>query len=99
MVARLTVRFGPHDGPSWPPPRPVADGLLYRLCLAGREPAELLTRTQREDLVHQLHCLGWTVDEIAAHTRMTVYTTGRILDRLGLPMVPAEPAVDIPAGA
>jgi hypothetical protein len=62
----------------------VTDAHLYRECLAGREPAELLRQSYREELVIELHRLGWTVVEIATHTLMTTYVTGAIHDRLGL---------------
>ncbi|MEV0085237.1 hypothetical protein [Saccharopolyspora sp. NPDC050642] len=38
-----------------------------------------------------LHNLGWTDPQIAAHCRMTTYTTGRIRERLKLrPNDPTE---------
>lgn len=51
---------------------------------AGQLPAEALSTRDREDLVWQLHGLGWTDVEIAEHTSMTTYTTARIRTRLGL---------------
>lgn len=63
---------------------PIARERLYRACYRGDEPAELLSRADREDLVYDLWSKGWSDVEIAAHTRMTTYTTGRIRDRLGL---------------
>ena len=93
MATRLKVHFGTVKEPA----RPLTDEHLYRLCLSGREPAELLRPSYREELVHQLHGLGWTVVEIATHTRMTTYVTGLIHDRLGLRH--NQPASGIPAGA
>jgi hypothetical protein len=70
------------------PPRPDTSPLCRRhlraACWAGREPAESLEPADREQLVYELWALGWTDVEIAAHTRMSTYTTGRIRDRLGL---------------
>lgn len=94
MATRLRVHFGTAPVPG----RPLTDRHLFNLCVAGREPAELLDDRLREDLVHHLHCLGWTVVEIATHTRLSTYTAGRILTRLGLDHYPAPPA-DVPAGA
>jgi hypothetical protein len=53
-------------------------------CLAGLEPADALSRRDRERVVRRLWSEGWTDVEIAVHTRMTTYTTGRIRGRLGL---------------
>ena len=58
---------------------------LYERALAGDEPAEALDIDLRELLVSTLHERGWSDVQIAAHCRMTTYTTGRIRDRLGLP--------------
>ncbi|PXY27414.1 hypothetical protein [Prauserella muralis] len=70
------------------PPRPDTTTPSYRrvcdLCWAGQLPAELLLTKDRERLVTDLWAAGWTDLEIAVHTRMTTYTTGRIRDRLGL---------------
>ena len=57
---------------------------LYSRALAGRVPAEALTTRDRHLLVATLHRLGWTDTRIAAHTRMTTYTTTRIRAQLGL---------------
>lgn len=59
-------------------------GRLYRTCLAGRAPAEELPTYLRERLLARLHGDGWTDLDIAVHTRMTLYTTVRIRERLGL---------------
>lgn len=71
------------------PPRPDANprrrAVLLADCWAGRQPAEVLDTADRGHLVYDLCALGWTDVEIAAHTRMSTYTTGRIRDRLGLP--------------
>jgi hypothetical protein len=56
--------------------------LLWRACLEGREPAESLHWRDREDLVAGLVGNGWTDREIAALTRMSLYTTARIRHRL-----------------
>lgn len=64
--------------------------LHYREALAGREPAEALPTHVRHRLVAQLHGAGWTDVEIAAHTRMTTYTTARI--RAGLGLLPNRPS-------
>jgi hypothetical protein len=59
-------------------------GTLYQACLAGRLPAEELPTYLRARLVARLHSQGWTDLEVAVHTRMTLYTTVRIRERLGL---------------
>ena len=59
-------------------------GGTYRACMDGQLPAEELPAYLRARLLTQLHALGWTDLEIAVHTRMTLYTTARIRDRLGL---------------
>ncbi|WP_190824736.1 hypothetical protein [Saccharopolyspora pogona] len=64
--------------------QPCSSVSLWSACCRGEMPAEALLRRDREDLVWQLHQRGWTDTEIATHCRMTTYTTGRILDRLGL---------------
>lgn len=63
----------------------------YLAARNGTEPAEALTQRDRHRLVAELHRLGWTDAQIATHTRMTTYTTGRIREHLGLP------ALDRPA--
>lgn len=75
-----TVPFGV-DVPT--PPR--SEQQLWLRCCFGLEPAELLDTQDREDLVAELWGRGWTDTQIATHTRMTTYTTGRIRHRLQLP--------------
>lgn len=58
--------------------------LHYQAARLGREPAEALDPADRRRLVAELHGLGWADEAIAAHTRMTTYTTARIRDALGL---------------
>lgn len=58
--------------------------VVWRACCAGREPAESLDPRDREDLVASLVERGWTDLEIAVLTRMSMYTTARIRNRLGL---------------
>lgn len=77
------VLDGKWDTPPASPPQRLHPA-LYRLCLAGREPAESLPTAERSALVAELHGLRWTDQEIADHTRMTLYTTARIRARLGL---------------
>jgi hypothetical protein len=62
----------------------VSPKLLWRACLDGREPAESLPSALRERLVSILLGRGWSVVDIAEHTFMTTYTTGRIRDRVRL---------------
>lgn len=57
--------------------------LWLRAC-HGLEPAEALDPRDREDLVAELVVRGWSDVQIAEHTRMSTYTTGRIRDRLQL---------------
>lgn len=57
---------------------------LWPECWAGTEPAEALDTGERELLVAFLHEAGHTDLQIAARTRMTLYTTARIRDRIGL---------------
>lgn len=54
------------------------------MCLAGREPAESLPTKERELLVAELCTAGWTDQQIADHTHMTLYTAARIRARLEL---------------
>lgn len=64
--------------------KPGVQGRLYQECLNGRAPAEELPAYLRARLLTRLHGQGWTDLEIAVHTRMTLYTTARIRNRLGL---------------
>lgn len=67
------------------PPKPQSRARLLAACWAGQEPAELLDPRERELLLFELWQARWTDEEIAQHTRMTLYTTCRIRERLGLP--------------
>lgn len=58
--------------------------LRYQAARRGVEPAEALTQGDRHRLVAELHRAGWGDAAIAAHTRMTTYTTARIRGALGL---------------
>lgn len=53
-------------------------------CCRGTYPAEVLSTRDREDLITELHALGWTDVEIAEHCMLSTYTTARIRDRLGI---------------
>lgn len=64
--------------------RPVTDAAAWRLALDGDLPADALSPLDRRSLVLVLHGYGWTDVEIAAHTRMTTYTTARIREALNL---------------
>lgn len=70
------------DGFIW---EPGSGWDLWERCRAGREPAESLCTSDRADLIAELHLHGFTDADIAAHTRSSTYTVGRIRDRLGLP--------------
>ncbi len=61
-----------------------AEWRVWKRCWEGTEPAEALPTRDREDLVWQMHELGWSDVQIAEHTRMSLYTTARIRNRLGL---------------
>lgn len=67
-----------------PDTSPVRRRALYRACVAGQAPAEALPADLRARLVAELVHHGWTDVQIAAHTRMTTYTTARIRDSIGL---------------
>lgn len=70
---------------SFPVPRkPFTSPRLLALCWAGKAPAELLTRGERDLLVSELWAKGWTDSQISVHTKLTEYTTCRIRERLGL---------------
>jgi hypothetical protein len=62
----------------------ITDEVAWWMAMDGDLPAEALRPLDRQALVLILHQRGWTDVEIAAHTRMTTYTTGRIRARLGL---------------
>lgn len=55
-----------------------------RAAAAGDLPAEALSQRERDALIADLHRHGWSDLRIAEHTSLSLYTTGRILDRLGL---------------
>lgn len=80
VIVAGPVDSGPETRP--PPPPTRTHHALYRLCLAGREPAESLPTVERARLVAELHDAGWTDQQIADHTRMTLYTTARIRRRV-----------------
>lgn len=67
------------------PPRTTLQPHLYAAALAGHEPAEALTTSDRHRLVAQLHRAGWTDADVAVHTALTTYTAARIRNTLGLP--------------
>lgn len=62
----------------------VVSPYLFSLCRKGRVPAEALCPADRDRLLRLLWKRGWTVAEIAVHTRTSTYTVGRILERLDL---------------
>jgi hypothetical protein len=66
------------------PAKPFTQPLLLAACWAGQEPAELLTRGERDLLLFDLWRKGWTDREIGVHMKQTTYTTCRIRTRLGL---------------
>lgn len=82
----MTLRIARHP----PAAAPISRTRLQIACWKGELPAEILTPAERERLVHELWGYGWTDVEIACHTRMTTYTTGRIRARLGLAAHPAQ---------
>ncbi len=61
--------------------------IRYAMARAGREPAEALTGRDRWRLVAELHRAGLSDVEVAAWTRMTLYTTARIRTDMGLSRV------------
>jgi hypothetical protein len=63
---------------------PQSRARLLAACWSGREPAELLTRKERELLLFELWARGLDDVEIAIHMRQSTYTTCRIRERLGL---------------
>lgn len=70
-----------HAQPNRPDMARLSRDALYERCWAGELPAEVLDPKDRERLVADLWEFGWTDREIAAHTRMTTYTTARIRER------------------
>ncbi len=76
MTRRLAV------DPARPEQRSKYD--RWAACCQGRFPAEVLSTRDREDLIVDLHTLGWSDVEIAEHCMLSTYTTARIRDRLGL---------------
>ncbi|PWK81681.1 hypothetical protein C8D88_11692 [Lentzea atacamensis] len=66
------------------PARPATSPLVLAACWAGREPAERLTRGERDLLFFDLWRRGWSDLEIAVHMKESTYTTCRIRERLGL---------------
>lgn len=70
---------------SFPVPRkPFTSPQTLALCWAGKEPAELLTRGERDLLLFELWFKGWTDLQISVHMKLTLFTTCRIRERLGL---------------
>ena len=82
----MSIRVARHP----PATAPISRARLQIECWKGELPAEVLTTVEREHLVYELWLDGWTDVEIATHTRMTTYTTGRIRARLGLAAHPAR---------
>lgn len=74
---------------SWPvqvaASRPSAAEKLLCSAIAGRVPAEALSRREREELLRSLVDAGLTDLEIAAQTRWSLYTVARLRASLGLP--------------
>lgn len=68
--------------PRPPDTAPIGRARLRAACWRGDEPAERLDPDDRDELVGELLAEGWTVTQIAAHTRLTTYTAGRITARL-----------------
>lgn len=71
-----------------PPPdtRPLHRAHLVGLCRRGEEPLESLAVAgmygDRDRLLSSWLRAGWSVAEIAQHTRSTTYTIGRLVGRL-----------------
>ena len=79
-------------------PQNRSDDALLALALEGHLVAEELSRDLRHALILLLHRQGWTDQEIAEHTRTTLYTTARIRDYLGLnPNRPRFPRSELAA--
>lgn len=70
--------------PSRPDTRPLLRSGLIAACWRGELPAEALDTSDREWLIGELHRAGWADVEIAAHTKLSTYTVGRIRERLGI---------------
>lgn len=77
------VRSSPPT-PQPPQTAPITRALIQIECWRGNWPAELLTVAEREHLIFELWSYGWTDVQIASHTKLSTYTTGRIRGRLGL---------------
>jgi hypothetical protein len=73
-----------------PDTAPLSRSRLTQACRRGELPAELLDPADRAHLIYDLWAAGWTDVEIATHTRLTTYTTGRIRERLGLAAHPTS---------
>ncbi|WP_145926604.1 hypothetical protein [Amycolatopsis orientalis] len=80
----MTVQIGRPDT------APMARGRLLAACRRGDIPAEALAPADRDHLVYDLWAAGWSDVEIATHTYMSTYTTGRIRARLGLAAHPTS---------
>ena len=76
------------SSPTVPDTQPQHRAYLIRACLRGTEPLEVLAvagmHTDRDALLAEFTRRGWTVAQIAQHTRMTTYTVGRLVGQLGL---------------
>jgi hypothetical protein len=66
------------------PASPHANPLTLAACWAGKWPAEMLARGERDLLLFELWRAGRTDLEISQHMKETLYTTCRIRNRLGL---------------
>ncbi|MFD5245046.1 hypothetical protein ACFWIW_10905 [Amycolatopsis sp. NPDC058340] len=73
-----------------PDTAPISHANVQLACWKGELPAEILATHERDHLVYELWLDGWTDVEIATHTHMTTYTTGRIRARLGLAAHPTS---------
>lgn len=68
------------------PRKPFTSPQTLAACWAGKEPAELLTRGERDLLLFELWMKGWTDLQVSVHMKLTLFTTCRIRERLGLPV-------------
>lgn len=68
------------------PRKPFTSPRLLAACWAGQEPAERLTRGERDLLLFELWTKGWTDLQMSVHMKLTLFTTCRIRERLGLPV-------------